>query len=546
MKLVGTAHPEILSRARSISSRLFPVFHGLRRTGTHFHKSLSPHGINWIQHLNWGADSILGSIRFLTSGQIVGAAQISRSQLERWSINLEHNGNFQRQEGETTANYFDRIWTSKRPPNPLIRNNQERSKNQGNHVWLPSGNRYVSIGQVYNDLSEILHARGRGVDLIFHDTANLLQVNREFELDLLFAGNRILDALEACVERLYVCIITLYEESGNLDGVRYQEMQKWQDTQSGSYPYPSHWLWPLTPNLIYESNIKNELKTGHEYAESVFRGQRPLERHFTNAEISDIQFSDFRYRALREAEHSFSIEESILGEELDFAPLNNKLIRIIVVSEALGLASIWSSNKYKRNSCALICSGLRSSLWLWLEDDDRAMGVLRPVVEAICRLEAHRKKPEKAMRLEERGVRTSPRDWLAASGLRKLTVLNYALGDLAHTRISSQWDGSRDLLIALQPPDEDPEIAPFRGRGYTLDAVVSMAAKTTLEIIKESSPHVSEVLSRLFAKVGVYDQLQENELQNWINRAWNSRNHDFGDPTFKRPPPNERSFTENK
>jgi hypothetical protein len=69
---------------------------------------------------------------------------------------------------------------------------------------------------------------------------------------------------------------------------------------------------------------------------------------------------------------------------------------------------------------AVCASALRSALWLWLEDDDRAMGCLRCVIEQLARARTWRVKPERAAKIEAslnatHGTGSKPRAGVASA-----------------------------------------------------------------------------------------------------------------------------------
>jgi hypothetical protein len=163
------------------------------------------------------------------------------------------------------------------------------------------------------------------------------------------------------------------------------------------------------------------------------------------------------------------------------------------------------------------------------------MGSLRVVLESIARIQTWAFKPAKAQKLEERGQRTKPGRWIDAAGWRRLHALNLALGELTHTRVDSRWDGARDLLVALQPPDEDPRHAPHRGRAYAIECVASLAAKPALEIIGQLSPELKGYVYDLVSFTHLFNERMEKKLDAWLTRTWEQREFDFGPVILSQP-----------
>jgi hypothetical protein len=193
--------------------------------------------------------------------------------------------------------------------------------------------------------------------------------------------------------------------------------------------------------------------------------------------------------------------------------------------------STWLSTPSSANAASVVGSGLRSAYWLWLEDDDRAMAMLRIVLEQTARLKTWREKPEKARELESRDS-TTPRDWLEKAGWRRLTALNRALGEFAHTKSTSRWAGARELLARLQP-DVDQDRAIYTARGAAVDFVASLVASEAIEQLKLASPTVADAVAEMFVKAGVaVADPTDRDVERLFNHIWSQRTNDLGTPDF--------------
>ena len=64
-------------------------------------------GPKWIDHLAWGLDSVVAIVRLLLCLQPIGAAVLARTQLERWSSNIEFNTEIHQDAGESTGAWLD-------------------------------------------------------------------------------------------------------------------------------------------------------------------------------------------------------------------------------------------------------------------------------------------------------------------------------------------------------------------------------------------------------------------------------------------------------
>ncbi|MCF7553780.1 hypothetical protein [Pseudonocardia sp. WMMC193] len=351
----------------------------------------------------------------------------------------------------------------------------------------------------------------------------------------IYGGQKVLDLAEICSERLSVCVASYFAERDDIESAQRVSTSIGFVPNAGTDGYPQHALWPFMPETALRADKVEMLRHAFEAIEQVWQGRRPAGRLFYDDEIAVLFFQHRRYASAMLAQRAFEIEAEMTGP-LDYSMLEARSTRQIFSAEILGLLGLWHPSSEVRSAAVVAGSGLRSAQWLWLEDDDRAMGVLRDVLESLARIRAHLRKPEAAVRLEARGASTSPRDWLKLAGWKRLQPLNYALGDLSHLQPSSHWGGSRDLLVALMPPGTDPKLAPYRGRGATLEAIVSLAGHTAIEAVDGLSPGLGVVMRELAEKVGLFDKQREAAVEDWLDRAWDHRQFDYGGPTLARGP----------
>ncbi len=66
----------------------------------------------WVDQLAWGLDSAVSAVRLLLAGQFVGAALVSRHQMERWTNHRAFNTDTRRVKGESSADFVARVWAS--------------------------------------------------------------------------------------------------------------------------------------------------------------------------------------------------------------------------------------------------------------------------------------------------------------------------------------------------------------------------------------------------------------------------------------------------
>jgi hypothetical protein len=464
-------------------------------------------------------------------GQFIGAAQIARSQLERWALNIEYATRLTKDSRESVGNYYDRLWSSVDDLAGVIVL-PEHQRNPKVKRKLPVDGREASPGELYEDVSEFLHGRGAYTEAVYFEACDLLRGSGYAAT--LEIGNKILDVLELVTQRIRSCVMAIHLDSGETDKAAQIGALSCLNEPAGSDKFPSWSLWPLVPYSGLAADSVALLRANRELLERVRRGERPAGRLYDNGEISDLFFLDRRARSVETALRSLELEERMLGEPLNLESLFGREFQKVVCAEVLGLVAKWEQREAVASAAACASTGLRTGFWLWLEDDDRAMGVLRVVLESVARLRTWNKRPDKAAKLEARG-RTTPGQWLEEAGWSRLNPLNRALGEMIHVRANSRWNGARSLLTVLQPPDVDPNIAPFRARGFALDSVTTLAARTVLETVGFHSIELQAELSNLMRKTGIFSEEINKRLEQWLDRAHSNKKFDFGEPDLDGP-----------
>jgi hypothetical protein len=139
-----------------------------------------------------------------------------------------------------------------------------------------------------------------------------------------------------------------------------------------------------------------------------------------------------------------------------------------------------------------------------------------------------------AAKLEARGSRASPRDWLEEAGWRRLSVLNRSLGEFAHASPrTARWSGAREVLVTLQPDDIGPSPAVQTARGSALNDVAFAFGVEVMNATRELHAHLADSL----ATVLPYEREDESPqaIESWLARCWQHHAHSFGDPDFSVP-----------
>ena len=498
----------------------------LQRYGARLSRLPADYSGSWPDHVSWGISSVVSAVRLLMSGQFVGAAVIARHQLERWTMHRAFNWNI-KQGSESTVDFMARVWST---PNQMGPNPEDGVANDDvfpsterfidtddpsidhRHVVLSDGHE-VCAAVMYGYLSEMLHARELERALNW-DSRDLHTQKTKLDGEVHIAVSVITDTLFLVVKQLRIACLTLAQEKGDMRtlaalasiGDRYSNADSGEQVDRVSRGRqlkrpPLLSLMPLLPEEGLSPFVVAALRDANArylYASDGFRFNGELLR---DDEFVSLFFMHKRHLSVRGAKESLAHEKKMVGDTFDLDSISGRVSRWLIVGEAAGLIGTWTESNYVDVAFAAISSGLRSAFWLWLEDDDRSMSVLRSVFEQCARVRVWRRKPDKAARLEK-SLQTTPRDWIEAAGWRRLAALNRALGEFAHVNPRSKWSAARELLAELQVGADD-DTAIYTARRESLDLVARLVAEEVIEWCRPLSEPVANALSTEFDKLGV-------------------------------------------
>lgn len=345
---------------------------------------------DWMRHLRWGLDSVQQSVRLLLAGQLTAAAVIARGQLERWTENRAHNLKTERQSDESSEAYVHRVWN-------LLPNSAFIPTTSVTETVDACGER-VNPREVMRGLAGLIHAE-RYVEVIDWS-------NNAFSTPCVtatLAANAVSKALMLSVEQLTICVATLLREQNQHTDAEIVRTSSGVQVPPVALAAPSESLWPVTPLLIEGNGVGKVFALANKY-DAVLNDRRPEGRLYNDAEMMLLSFTHFRARCIRHAANALSEEVKILGRRPTEAELSWTELPPEVVSEmAAALASWHPLETASHAAAAAVADALRSSYWLWLEDDQRSMAALRVVLEQTARLRVWRLKPRHAERLEQNG-----------------------------------------------------------------------------------------------------------------------------------------------
>ena len=459
--------------------------------------------------LGWGLDSIQQAVRLLLCGQLVGASLIARSQFERWTENLAFNRDMRRTEDEPFGAYAERVW----------------ARWSGSSFWsgirageLELRGRIMRPMDTYSALTSVIHGE------ISPGLAGFLGdgVTGDPPAEYMSLVERVVDALIMSNERIDSLLVNRGFEVRRRSALSSPEalieiLRERRPPLDVSAPL----LWPLDEK-IYEGETFVEAHMLGEKFRAVMRKERPEGRLYNNFEMSLLGFAEYRLRCMEVANEAFAQEASYNRNGLDFSIIRNTGFQLSLVSEMAGILSrIKEVPPEVSYAAATLSSALRSAHWLWLEDDNRAMALVRVCLEQAARLRVWRRRPDRAAVLE-RGA--TPGRWLERAGWKRLRPLNLALGELVHFRPDVKWEAAVQLLAeinrvtGIEVPDdfiaaEDVYVA-TTARGEALMAVMRLAAaEVALHVSAQSGPLGASFTRILSDAIGVEPHLSDRELE---------------------------------
>lgn len=520
----------------------------LRRFGANPGRAPCDYGGEWPDHLLWGVDSAVAAVRLMLCGQFVGAATIARNQMERWLLHRAHNAGLSQLPGESTLEYVARVWstpdyfserwfTSEEPAAAFVDDEAGRADEPATdheHILLTDGSE-VCPALLYGYMSELMHGR-------------LLLDGPRWEADGLLEGETppdelwvvirvIADTITLCLRQVRLAALTIAAERRDAAVIQYLETpldrfssanHDESDPEEAAASSarsaigeelrspPMFTLAPLQPNEGLQPSQVAKAQEMSDIFEKALKG-RPARRLFRDDEMTTLAFSWHRNRSIKTAQRALDHESTIFGESFKDRSLSGRTVRWLVLGEAASLLSQWHPTPEQAAALAVVGSGIRSTHWLWLEDDDRAMAVLRCVFEQTARCRTWRIKRTKAARLEARAS-TTPRDWLEAAGWRRLAALNTALGEFAHVKSFTQWDIARELLTQFQR-DADPEQARFTARGAAIEFVTMLVAEEVAASAGEVSPAIASRISEAFDHLNLLPDAHLS-VEEQFNHIW--------------------------
>jgi hypothetical protein len=480
------------------------------RQGHQLNQYSPPHESPWPTHLSWSAESTIAAMRLMLAGQTVGAAIILRQQLGRWTLLLARAEPVVQRRRESLESFIARAWT------------------RGAMEMLGRYSTDVGVGDIFDDIDN--HSRTTGVigtdhehvqlgertlcpAHVYHELCQLIDAqlpDRPTECEVVHdldaedsATDALSDALSLCLLQMRLaaagrCVRTTDPVAARAIG-SLSALERQPALQVSTTPVPlgtspvagrTPALVPLVRTELACCTNINEL--GQLYADyHAVLADRARAEHRTPREVAELAFGAHRYVSFLITEqahaHDLEISHGRLGIRQHLGPRSPQ----ILTAEFAALCAHWNQSRPQIAAAATqISSTLLSGYWLWLEEDDRAMGILRCTLHQAARLRLWHANPDVAQELQSIPWATARR-WRNFAGWSQHRSLDFALFDYAHANRESRVDAPAILFHDYDHCAED-WLSQRQAREAALDKVTTLAAT---EIMKVVDTHQSRTIA---------------------------------------------------
>ncbi|WP_155726808.1 hypothetical protein [Mycobacterium avium] len=244
-------------------------------------------------------------------------------------------------------------------------------------------------------------------------------------------------------------------------------------------------------------------------------GHRPRAQDCTLQELAELAFAAHRFSR-------FLVAEAARAQDLKPPESRLNIHRLtpvspqILTAEFAALCASWNQSRTQIAAAATaISSTLLSGYWLWLEEDDRAMGILRCTLHQTARLRTWHTNTDTARALDTMPL-TTPRRWMHAAGWSKFRSLDRALFEFAHANRDSRRDAAGILLEDHHNDPENPRSQRLARRA-ALDKVTTLAATETIKVVAtHQSVAIANTMREALHECGL--NIQTNPTRRQPNR----------------------------
>ena len=477
------------------------------RQGHQLNQHSPPYESPWPTHLSWSFESTIAALRLMLAGQIVGAAIILRQQLGRWTLLLARADSVVRRRGEPIESFIARAWTQRAMDmlglyafdvalDDIFDDLDDHPRTTGaigtDHEHVQVDGRPLCPAHVYHTLCELIdaqHADRRVECEVMHD------FNAEpSPTDTHAPAETILDTLTLCMIQMRLATVTTYVFRTDTDTMRGIPLVS-PPPERRPVQHPSEIQLPLSkpaatrPPPALVPLVDGEFATFGAVADlwplyteyHAALADRFTAQRWTPLQLAELTFAAHRFSRLLVTADARAQDRKISGQHLEIQQHLSSASPYILTAEFAAVCALWNQSRPQIAAAATqISATLLSGYWLWIEEDDRAMGILRCTLHQAARLRTWHVHPDTAQALQSTSS-TTPRRWLSVAGWSKFRSLDRALFEFAHANRESRLDAAEILDDHLDDP-ESP-VSQRIARQTALDTVTVLAAAETLRVV---------------------------------------------------------------
>lgn len=463
----------------------------------------TPHMSPWPTHLSWSLLSTVAALRLMLAGQTVSAAIVLRQHLGRWTLLLALGGPVVWHRRESMDSFIARAWA----PHAIDRLGQYTADVAAGdifddlddhppttgvirapHEHVQSGDRVICPAGVYHALRTLIDGQ---------QPTQQTPCDRVRDIDAEYSPTDVLsDALTLCIIQMRLAAAAVCRAPSQLDAAHaihtgsslaqplaQYSAQTPQRRHESLVPRLAPTLAPLDGNEIASYANIDYLGTLFDTYHGVLSTQS-FAAGYTPREFAELAFAAHRFARFLVAEAAHAHDVEISHGRLKIHQHYDHMAAQILTAEFAALCALWNQSRPEIAAAAtLISSTLLSGYWLWLEDDDRAMGILRCTLHHTARLRTWHTNPDAAKTLQSTS-RTTPRRWRNAAGWAQHRKLDLALFEFAHDNRESRLDAAA-ILLDDHDHDHDPqdELTQRLARQIVLNEVTALAATETIKVV---------------------------------------------------------------
>jgi hypothetical protein len=225
-------------------------------------------------------------------------------------------------------------------------------------------------------------------------------------------------------------------------------------------------------------------------------------QRWTPQQLGELTFAAHRFSRLLITSNARAHDREISDQRLKIHQHLTPGPPYVLTAEFAALCALWNPSRPEIAAAATqISATLLAGYWLWIEEDDRAMGILRCTLHQAARLRTWHVYPDAAHALHSTSY-TTPRRWITMAGWSKFRSLDRALFEFAHANRESRLDAAAILNDHCNDPDGP--ISQRLARQTALDTVTVLAAAETLRVVAaQQSPAIAGTMREALHQHGL-------------------------------------------